>query len=99
MPTSSSEVSLEPVWIDIIYDRKLQKITGKSREHTMCNKGCHFFFILQCVLAEYPAIHRTYAPGVLGFTVNGKPPAPGRPMLDGDVVEFLVCASTAVMHS
>ena len=85
------EPDLEPIWITIVYDPAIRRITRKAIERTMCNRGCPFLFILNSVFVEYPAISRKYAPGFLGFTVNGEPPASDRPMSHGDIVEFVVC--------
>lgn len=94
MKRLNSAPSLEPIWIDIVYDTKLQRITGKAMERTMCNSGCPFFVILHCVLTEYPDIPRRFPPGVLGFTVNGIAPDIDQPMHDGNVVSF----STDITH-
>jgi hypothetical protein len=89
---------IKTVWVEITYDPHLSRITGKANESIMCNRGCPFFYVLHTVLAEYPEIRRRYAPGVLGFAVNGERPESGRPMRDGDVVEFVVCDTEAMVH-
>ena len=88
MQRLNSAPTPEPIWIDIIYDTTLQRITGRARERTGCTRGCPFFFILNCVLTEYPEIRRRFPPGVLGFTVDGMAPAIDHPLTDGSIVRF-----------
>lgn len=72
------------------YDAALQRITGRSEEPMYISEGALFGYLLENVLSAYPKINRQYAPGILGFTINGKPPNLHSLLLDGDIVDFFV---------
>lgn len=84
------EADLTPIWITIYYDTALQMITGTAKDRSMVNNGCPFGFILESLLISYSEIGKRYAPGVLGFTLNGQPPDPSTPLRDGDLLCFEV---------
>jgi len=81
---------MKPINIEVQYDKKIQEITGVASEPTMMNEGALFWFLLESVLTSHPDIPKTYPAGALGMTINGKPPKPYSPLLDGDKVMFLV---------
>lgn len=85
------EPDLTPIRITILYDAQLQTLTGTSHDSAMASRGCPFGSILRCLLTDFPEIYERFPPGVLGFTLNGKPPKFFEPLKDGDVIHFLAC--------
>lgn len=85
------EPDLTPAFITISYDPCLQYITKKAKEEAMVNRGCPFMFILNCFLIDHPEVTKRYPPGVLGFTLNGRPPELSDGLKDGDLICFMVC--------
>ena len=82
--------SLKPCKVKILYDETLQKITGRKEEEAIVSEGIPFMIFLGTIFSSYPAIEVKYPPGVLGFTVNGKPPDDFRILNDGDEIFFTV---------
>lgn len=85
--------SPKPQKITVFYDRKLEKITGKGSEIVLVNEGMSFSFFLKIIFESYPEIEKKYPPGVLGFSVNGKPPKEYDVLENGDKVKFSIFAS------
>lgn len=90
---------LEPIDISIVFAPSLAGLAQASRVESTCNEGCPFFFILQCVLIDFPAIPKKYPPGALGFTVNGAAPGMDYAMKAGDVVEFFSWDRPTLLHA
>lgn len=84
----------EPQKILITYDKTLQLITEKDSEECIISKDAPFLFILGSVLESYPEIKKRFPPGVLGFTINGKPPENNTILKDGDTVHFTIPSSS-----
>ena len=80
----------KPCKIIVSYDKTLQKITGKKEEEMIVSEGISFLLFLGMIFSSYPAIEFKYPPGVLGFTVNGKPPDDFEILNDGDKIFFTV---------
>jgi len=80
----------KPIKIKIFYDKALQAITGKAEEEMLASEGVPFMFILSSIFVSYPEIEKKYPPGVLGFTVNGRPPEDFSILEDGDEIAFVV---------
>ncbi len=76
------------ITITVHFDEKLQEITKTPGYTSMSSQNAPFAFIMQSMFIEYPEIEEKYKPGMIGFTVNGKPPKEYSPMFDGDVVNF-----------
>jgi hypothetical protein len=74
--------------VTVRYDERLQKITGEKEEPVVISEGSAFLFLLRCVFSEYPAMENEYAPGMLCFAINGKPPRIHSMLRDGDEVFF-----------
>lgn len=74
--------------VTVRYDERLQKITGEKEHPVVLSDGSGFLFLLQCVFTEYPQIESQYAPGMLGFTINGRSPKVHSKLRDGDEVFF-----------
>jgi hypothetical protein len=74
--------------VTVRYDERLQRITGEKEHPVVMNEGAGFLFLLQCVFIEYPQIENEYAPGMLCFAINGKPPKAHSMLRDGDEVFF-----------
>ena len=81
---------LRPCKVKILYDETLQKITGRKEEEAIVSGGIPFMIFLGTIFSSYPAIELKYPPGVLGFTVNGRPPDDFEILNDGDEVFFTV---------
>ena len=74
--------------VTVRYDERLQKITGEKEQPVVMNEGSGFLFLLQCVFVEHPQIESEYAPGMLGFKINGRAPKVHSKLRDGDEVLF-----------
>lgn len=74
----------------ITYDKTLQLITEKDREECLISQNLSFLIFFQMVLESYPDIQKRFAPGVLGFAVNGHPPELDTELHDGDTIHFSV---------
>ncbi|MBI3099303.1 MAG: hypothetical protein HYY93_13845 [Planctomycetes bacterium] len=74
----------------ITYDRAVQEVTGRAEEPIALSDGCPFVMVLQAVFDRYPALAGRFPPGVLGFTLNGKPPSPDARVKGGDHIHLLV---------
>lgn len=79
-----------PITIQVKYSPELENLTGKSEEDLCMNQGALFVFLLNCIFQTYPQIPQTYAPGKLGFLLEGKPPKNFTPLFDGDTVKFML---------
>jgi len=82
--------NLEPISINIKFDKNLEKITGISNYPIIMSEGSNFMFLLDTIFTEYPQIIKTYKPGELGFTINDYPPKEYSPLFDGDIVDFRI---------
>ena len=78
------------MFLQIQYDKELQKITGQEEHPMVMSEGGTFAYLLQNIFIEYPKIEKQYPAGVLGFTINGTSPKPYTPLFDGDIVIFSV---------
>jgi hypothetical protein len=76
--------------VKIFYDLTLQAITEKEMEEAWISEGMPFLLFLNIIFSSYPQIQVLHPPGVLGFAVNGLPPAPTYILQDADIVEFVV---------
>ena len=88
----------KPCKVIISYDKTLQKITGKKEEEAIVSEGIPFMIFLGTIFSSYPAIELKYPPGVLGFTVNGKPPDDFGILNDGDEIFFTVGSEFAGLN-
>jgi len=80
----------KPIKIKVFYDKELNKITGKDSEESIVSENLNFGNFLNFIFSSYPTIPRRFAPGVLGFLLNGREPKENEILRDGDKVEFLV---------
>lgn len=80
----------EPILVSIYYCKKLQKITGKSREFVVTSKNIPFLFFLNIIFTSYPLIMQTYPPGTIGLLLNGCPPQDYSLLENNDVVKLIV---------
>ncbi len=80
--------TLPMIRVTVRYDERLQKITGEKEQPVVVKAGAAFLFLLQCVFTEYPEMESEYAPGMLGFTVNGRAPKVHSTLCDGDEIFF-----------
>jgi hypothetical protein len=80
----------EPQKVIVTYDKTLQLITEKEEEECFISPKLSFLIFFHMVLQSYPEIQKRFAPGVLGFTVNGKPPELDAKLQDGDTIHFSV---------
>ena len=81
---------MQSITIIVKYAPVLECITGKSEEKMVVNEGILFLMFLHFVFTSYPKLMERYAPGVLGFTINGIPPKNSTILQDKDVVVFKV---------
>lgn len=82
--------TFEPVTVWIYYDPVLQNITGTAKEWAVVNKHSPFCFLFDNLLREYPRILTRFPPeaGLLGFTLNNRPPQMDTPLDEGDEIRF-----------
>lgn len=80
----------KPQTILVTYDKTLQLITDKHQEECLVSPHLSFLLFLHIIFESYPEIQKQFAPGALGFTVNGRPPELDTELHDGDTVHFSV---------
>ncbi len=80
----------KPQRVIVMYDKTLQLITEKEQEECVISPHLSFPIFLHVILETYPQIQKQFAPGALGFTVNGHPPELDTMLHDGDMIHFSV---------
>ena len=80
----------KPIKVKIFYDKELKKITGKDLEEAIASEGIDFATQLYFIFSSYPEISKKFAPGILGFLLNGREPKKDDILKDGDRLELLV---------
>ena len=82
--------SRDAISVVITYDKAIQGITGISEEIVSLAPGASFAFLLNRVFIKHPRIMDAYPPGVLGMTLNGRPPEPLDRLGNRDRVHLLI---------
>lgn len=80
----------KPIKVQIIYDEKLQKITGVDHEEAFVSEGIRFVMFLKFIFDSYPEIPKFYPPGSMGLSLNGKPPTEFEILNNGDKIKLSV---------
>ena len=76
--------------VRVTYDRTVQEVTGRPEDPLFLSDGCPFVMVLQSVFDQHPTLAMQFPPGMLGFTLNGRPPAPDSRVCRGDHIHLLV---------
>ena len=80
----------KPIKIQIIYDKKLQKLTGVANEKAIVSEGLNFLMMFKFIFYSYPEIPKLYPPGSIGLKLNNKLPTEFDHLEDGDKIELWV---------
>ncbi len=80
----------KPIKIQIIYDKRLQEITGVENEVAVVSEGLNFLMMLKFIFDSYPEISELYPPGSISLRLNGKRPTEFDILNDGDKIKLSV---------
>jgi hypothetical protein len=80
---------LNQIKVNICYDQQLQEITGKTNEEAIISENLQFVHFLNFIFSSYPEIQKKFAPGTIGFMINGRRPEAFGKMQDGDKLEIM----------
>lgn len=80
----------EPIRVTVYYCKKLQAITGKSREIVIVSKNLPFLYFLYIIFTSYPLIQQEYPPGTIALLLNGRPPQDYSLLKNNDIVKLEV---------
>lgn len=83
---------MRTIKVRIIYNDKLQKITGVNSEEAMISDNLTFMGFLNFIFSSHPEFYKKYPPGTIGFLINGKPPRERTLLQDGDEIYFAATA-------
>jgi len=89
--------NLKSIKVKIFYTGGLKKTTGKDFEEALVSKNLNFVMLLNFIFSSYPEIPENFAPGTLGFLLNGSPPKENDVLKDGDKLE--IRAVTTSLHT
>lgn len=89
-PAGQGGFLMRAVPVRVTYDRAVQEVTGRAEDSLFLSDGCPFVMVLQAVFDQHPALTERFPPGVLGFTLNGKPPSTDARVRRGDHLHLLV---------
>ena len=78
----------KPIKIQIIYDEKLQELTGVASEDAMVSEGLNFLMMLKFIFDSYPEIFKLYPPGSISLWLNDKRPTEFDILNDGDKIKL-----------
>ena len=78
----------KPIKIQIIYDEKLQELTGVASEDAMVSEGLNFLMMLKFIFDSYPEVFKLYPPGSISLWLNDKRPTEFDILNDGDKIKL-----------
>ena len=78
----------KPVKIQIIYDEKLQELTGVASEEATVSEGLNFLMMFKFIFDSYPEIFKLYPPGSISLWLNDKRPTEFDILNDGDKIKL-----------
>lgn len=81
---------LKSIKVKIFYDDNVKKITGKDFKEAVVSENLNFAYFLNFIFSSYPEIQKKFAPGILGFLLNGKLPKENDILKNGDKLEIMV---------
>ena len=80
----------KPIKIQIIYDEKLQELTGVASEEATVSEGLNFLMMFKFIFDSYPEIQNQYPPGSIGLKLNNRRPTEFDILEDGDKIELSI---------
>ena len=81
--------NLKSIKVKITYSENLKKITGKDFEEVVVSENLSFAMFLNFIFSSYPEITKEFAPGTLGFLLNGKRPSEFDILKNGDELNLI----------
>lgn len=78
------------ITVEIIYDKKLQQITGVASEKALVSEGYPFAYFLHNIFISHPMIPKLYPPGAIAMKLNGHAPREDEELKDKDVISLWI---------